>query len=407
MGVLLTAVGIGLSWPSAWFFHEPALQPVAMALSLNFVVGSLSAAQTAMAQRELRFRELALRDISASLIGGGVGITLAAMGFGVWSLVAQSLVSSFASAVLIWPLSAWRPRISQYSGALLREMWPYSSQLFLFNVFKSFVQNLDRILLGHFLGSTAVGLYVFAYRLVVQPISTLVGAVGTYLFPFLSRLQEDRDAMRRAYGDAMRWLAVIALPAAVLCALAAPSIVPLIWGERWVAAVPLIQVMGLLAVFQAYMSPVGQLLKSLDRPRWLLWWSVGITATVAVLLWAGVQRGGVGGAVWGITIAYALGVARDHAHDLGADRIRRGASSGARVEWRSWPRSSCSRPDTPSAGCRSSLRGAGPRSSCCFRSPRTARLLAWLDQSLLGGGSRGCARSRPSGAPPMIREARP
>jgi PST family polysaccharide transporter len=307
VGIGLTVVGVALSWPSAWFFHEPALQPVAMALSFNFLLGALSAAQTAVAQRELRFRELAIRDVSASLTGGVVGIVLAATGFGVWSLVAQSLVSGLASAIFIWPLSLWRPRLAQFSSALLIEMWPYSSQLFLFNVFKSFVQNLDRILLGHFLGSSAVGLYVFAYRLVVQPISTLVGAVGSYLFPFLSRLQEDRDAMRRAYGDAMRWLAVTALPAAVLCALASPAIVPVVWGELWAPTVPIIQVMGLMAVFQAYMSPVGQLLKSLDRPRWLLWWTVGITVAVAVLLWVGVQRGGIGGAVWGITIAYALG----------------------------------------------------------------------------------------------------
>ncbi len=307
VGVALTLVGAGLSWPAAWFFHEPALQPVAIALSLNFLLGSLTAAQTAVAQRELRFRQLAIRDVAASVLGGGAGIGLALAGWGVWSLVAQSLITSFAAAILIWPLSAWRPRVREYSGALLREMWPYSSQLFVFNVFKAFVQNLDRLLLGHLLGPVAVGLYVFAYRLVVQPVASVVGAVGTYLFPYLSRLQQDPPALRRAYGDAMRGLAAVTLPVAVLAAVAAPALVPTIWGERWTAAIPLIQVMGLLAVLQAYVSPVGQLLKSLDRPHWLLWWSVGITAAVAALLWVGVREGGVVGAVWGITLAYALG----------------------------------------------------------------------------------------------------
>ena len=298
VGVGLTALGIALSWPAAWFFGEPALQPVAMALSLNFAITSLSAAQAAVAQRELRFRQLAVRDIAGSLIGGGAGIGLAAAGWGVWSLVAQSLITGLAAAVLIWPLSVWRPRIREYSGALLREMWPYSSQLFLFNVFKSFVQNFDRLLLGHLLGTTAVGLYVFAYRLVVQPIATLVGAVGTYLFPYLSRLQSNPEALRRAYGDAMRGLAAVALPVAILAAAGAPALVPMIWGARWADAVPLIQIMGVLAVFQAYVSPVGQVLKSLDRPRWLLWWSVGITALVALLLWAGVRRDGMRWARW-------------------------------------------------------------------------------------------------------------
>jgi PST family polysaccharide transporter len=397
VGLALTAVGIGLSWPSAWFFREPSLQPVAMALSLNFILTSLSAAQTAMAQRELRFRELAIRDVSASLIGGVVGIGLAASGFGVWSLVAQSLVSGLASAILIWPLSAWRPSVAQYSTALLREMWPYSSQLFLFNVFKSFVQNLDRILLGHLLGTTAVGLYVFAYRLVVQPIATLVGAVGTYLFPFLSRLQEDRDALRRAYGDAMRWLAVIALPAAVLSALAAPVVVPLVWGERWAPAVPLIQVMGLMAVFQAYMSPVGQLLKSLDRPRWLLWWSVGITAAVAALLWAGVQRGGVSGAVWGITIAYALGalvILRMTAALVGF---------GAAELWRTCGKAVLAALAMLATGYAASRIQGQPswlRASLLLLLPGAAycATLVWLDHSLLPGLAARLRTLRPSGA---------
>jgi PST family polysaccharide transporter len=399
VGVLLTAVGFGLSWPSAWFFHEPHLQPVAVALSLNFAIGSLSAAQTAVAQRELRFRELAIRDITASVIGGGAGIAMAAAGWGVWSLVAQSLITSLAAAILIWPLSVWRPRLAEYSWALLREMWPYSSQLFMFNVFKSFVQNLDRILLGHLLGSLAVGLYVFSYRLVVQPIATVVGAVGTYLFPFLSRLQSDPEALRRAYGDAMRGLAAVTLPVAVLAAVGAPVLVPAVWGARWAPAVPIMQIMGVLAVFQAYVSPVGQLLKSLDRPRWLLWWSVGITAAVALLLWGGVRWGGVEGAVWGITIAYGLGslvIMR-----MTARLIR----FGARDLWRR-----CGKAGVAALGMAATAYAIQrlPASPPWVKVGTIAVLplavycvlLLWLDHSLLGAVTARLRTFKPSGARP-------
>jgi O-antigen/teichoic acid export membrane protein len=105
----------------------------------------------------------------------------------------------------------------------------------------------------------------------------------------------------------MRGLAALALPAAVLCAVGAPAVVPLIWGDHWAGAVPLIQVMGVQAICQAYLSPVGQLLKSLNRPRWLLWWAVGTTGLVAVFLWEGVRLGGVVGAAWGVTVAYGVG----------------------------------------------------------------------------------------------------
>jgi PST family polysaccharide transporter len=399
VGVLLTVIGIALSWPAAWFFHEPALQPVAMALSLNFVVTSVSAAQAAVAQRELRFRELAVRDIAGTLIGGAAGIALAASGWGVWSLIAQSLLTGLAAAVLIWPLSTWRPRLGEYSGALLREMWPYSSQLFLFNVFKSFVQNFDRLLLGHLLGSTAVGLYVFAYRLVVQPIATLVGAIGTYLFPYLSRLQADPEALRRAYGEAMRGLAAVALPVAILAGVGAPVLVPIVWGTRWADAIPLIQIMGLLAVFQAYVSPVGQLLKSLDRPRWLLWWSVGITVAVALLLWVGVRRAGVSGATWGITVAYALGSLVIMRMTAGLIRF------GARDLWRT-----CGKPLVAAAAMVTAAlvvnRVLGPPSWGKVATITLLPLAAYcavllrLDHSLLGGLAARLRTLKPSGARP-------
>ena len=319
VGALLTVVGVLLAWPSAWFFHEPALRPIASALSLTFLLAALSAAQTAVAQRELRFRQLAMRDIAASAIGGVVGIATALSGAGAWSLVLQTLVTSAAAAALIWPLSHWRPRAREFSTALLRELWPYSSQLFTFNVFKAFVQNLDRILLGHLLGPVALGLYVFSFRLVVQPIATVAGAVGSYLFPFFSRQQDNRARLRRGYGSALKGLAVLTFPVAVLAAVASVTLVPLLWGTQWAAAVPLMQIMAVLAVCQAYASPVGQLFKSLDRPQWLLWWSVGITALVAALLVVGVRTDGLRGAVLGVTVAYALGslvIFRSAAHLL-------------------------------------------------------------------------------------------
>ena len=165
----------------------------------------------------------------------------------------------------------------------------------------------------------ALGLYVFSFRLVVQPIATVAGAVGSYLFPFFSRQQDNRARLRRGYGSALKGLAVLTFPVAVLAAVVSVRLVPALWGERWSAAVPLMQIMAVLAVCQAYASPVGQLFKSLDRPHWLLWWSFGITALVALLLVVGVRVDGLRGAVWGVTVAYALGslvIFRSAAHLL-------------------------------------------------------------------------------------------
>ena len=121
VGVALTLVGAGLSWPAAWFFHEPALQPVAIALSLNFLLGSLTAAQRRWPSASCGSAS-SPSGVAASALGGARDRAGAGR-MGVWSLVAQSLITSFAAVILIWRL--WPGgRACASIGRLLGEMWP-------------------------------------------------------------------------------------------------------------------------------------------------------------------------------------------------------------------------------------------------------------------------------------------
>ena len=93
MGAALTLLGIVLSYPAARFFSTPDLQPVMAVLSLAFLMRAFGLTQVALAQRELRFRALAVRDVSANVLGGSAGLALALAGYGVWSLVGMTLVN--------------------------------------------------------------------------------------------------------------------------------------------------------------------------------------------------------------------------------------------------------------------------------------------------------------------------
>ena len=187
-GAVLTVLGVLISEPLARFFHTPEAAPVLVALSAGFILNAPSLTQAAFAQRELRFRELALRDTGAAILGGVVGIVLALSGWGVWSLVGQTLTTTATGTALLWRLSPWRPRLSEVSGERARELWGYGSKIFWFSVFKYFAQNGDRLVVGYLAGPIALGVYSFAHRLVVYPVATLTGAIGNYLFPRFARL---------------------------------------------------------------------------------------------------------------------------------------------------------------------------------------------------------------------------
>lgn len=328
-GVVLTLLGILLSWPAAWFYGEPGLQPVMAVLSLGFLIRALGLTQNALAQRELRFRQLALRDVLSNLFGGSLGIASAYGGYGVWSLVVLTISTGALSSALSWRITEWRPRWRDVSIDCARDLWGYGSRMLGFNVFKSLVQNADRLIIGYLLGARALGLYSFAHKLVIVPVATVVGAFGSYLFPRLAQLQNQGDALRRYYLSVNALILQLILPGVVLVTLTADTFVVPLFGEQWADAVVVIQILAVTAVSQAIFGPTGQLMKARNRPGWLLAWSAAFTALTVFALWVGSGWGLVGTAV-GLSAAHVIGLP---VQLIIANRLARLRSADAVREW--------------------------------------------------------------------------
>jgi PST family polysaccharide transporter len=109
MGTLLSIFTFATSGMIANVFHEPQLIPILKWLSPVFLVGALNSVQYSILRRKLAFRSLTVRSLICVLISGTVAAIMAVLGFGVWSLVARSLVSGVVSVITLWGVSDWRP----------------------------------------------------------------------------------------------------------------------------------------------------------------------------------------------------------------------------------------------------------------------------------------------------------
>jgi O-antigen/teichoic acid export membrane protein len=301
-GVVLALVGVGLSWPAALLLRNPSVQPVMAALSAGFVVRACGLTHSAVAQRQLQFRELAIRDVAANLVGGAVGVGLAVAGAGVWSLVAFTLVSAALSVIGVWLVVPWRPRAAEVSRNAAVELWSFGARMLGFSLFKAAVQNSDRLVLGHALGATAVGFYTLAWRVTIFPISLLASGLGSYLFPLLSRLQSDLETARRHFVRLTTVAVAVAIPL-VVCGFTLAGWLPRVFGAHWTPAVAVVRVLAAAAMVQVVFGLAGQLMKAFGRPHWLLWWSVGLAAATSAGLWVG-SAWGLSGAAAGYTLAH-------------------------------------------------------------------------------------------------------
>ena len=114
-------------WIAA-FYNQPILTPLTRAMSLIIVINSFGLIQSTILTKEIDFKTQTKVSLIASVLSGIIGVTLAAAGFGVWSLVVQQISSAFFRTVFLWLLNSWRPALI-FSLKSLREMFGFGSRL--------------------------------------------------------------------------------------------------------------------------------------------------------------------------------------------------------------------------------------------------------------------------------------
>jgi len=266
-GILLTAGSIAASGLLAAFFHEPRLAPVLSVLSLSFILNALSGTQIAILQRKLAFKKLAARSLTATTVGGVVGVSMAFAGFGVWSLVAQSLARGLAAAVVLWRASDWRPGFS-VSRKHYKELFSFGVAVVGNNVLNIVVRHSDDFLIGYYLGPTLLGYYTVGYQLLLIIIRLVTEITNTVAFPTFSRIQHQPERTRRAFYNVTQYTSLLAFPVFIGLATLAPEFVPAVFGEQWAPSIPVMQVLALIGILQSVLAFNGSVMRACGKPSW-------------------------------------------------------------------------------------------------------------------------------------------
>lgn len=249
-GVGLTAAGVLAAPLVAQVLGEQTLVGVIRWLSAGFLFTALSTTQQALLQRAFAFRTLAVRRLSATVVGGVVGIALAAQGAGVWALVGQTLARALVGTVVLWAAASWRPGLAVSRGEFA-ELFRFGVNVVGIEFLNFFTRQGDSLLIGTVLGPVALGYYTVATRVLSVMIEVLVGTINQVVTPTFSRLQDDPAATRRAFYGAIRLCQAVALPAFVGVAVLAPELLTVAFGPRWAPSAPVLQALALLGGIQS------------------------------------------------------------------------------------------------------------------------------------------------------------
>jgi PST family polysaccharide transporter len=269
IAIFMTAITLISAEVVAVFFREPNLAPVIRWLSLSFLISSFNGVQNAIFTKKLDFKLLAIFSLISTFVSALVGITMAFMGFGVWSLVAQQLAGSFTSSIVLWSASDWRPKFS-FSFKHFHDLFSFGINIVGINILSFFVTRGDNLLIGYFLGSVALGYYDLAYRLLIVVTSLFVGVISSTAMPIFSSIQDDLPRLRKVLYEFVELTNTVAFPVFLGMSVLAPELIMVIFGEQWKASIPVMQVINIIGILYAGFFYNAPLIMAVGKPQWKL-----------------------------------------------------------------------------------------------------------------------------------------
>ena len=286
----------------AWFYDEPLLRGITLALAINFVFSGLIVQHQALLQRQMRFSSLAKIKIVSMLVGVIAAIVSALYGFGYWALVVMQIATVITNAMGVWIACSWRPGLP-VKNAAIKSMLVFGGNLTGFRFVNYFSRNLDNVLIGRYWGSQELGLYSKAYQLVLLPIQQINNPIESVALPALSSLQLEPEKYCRYYYKAILLITTLGMPIVGFMFASSDKVILLMLGEQWLGVVPIFQFLIPAAFIGTFNVATGWVYQSLGTTN--RQFRIGmVMATIDILLFLLSIR-------WGaIGVAAAYGLSR-------------------------------------------------------------------------------------------------
>ena len=250
-------------------YREPALTSVLRWLSISLLISAVGSVQEALLKRELMFKPLAIRSLVAVCCAGVVGISMAYLGYGVWSLVGYQLINSLVQSFTLWYLSKWRPQ-NKFSRACFKELFAFEINIIGIRIIDYFNNYADKFFIGYFLGTVALGYYEIAYKILLTLTQLFVNVINQVAMSLFSKLQGDMPQLRKSFYNSIQLTTLIAFPAFFGISLLAPELILLFFGDQWVPSISVMRVLAYAGILYSVSFLNGTILVALGKPIWRL-----------------------------------------------------------------------------------------------------------------------------------------
>jgi O-antigen/teichoic acid export membrane protein len=289
----------------ASFYGREELTQIAMVLAGGIVVEGLGLQHRALMMRGMQFGKLALCDVVGQCLSVAVALIAALYGLGYWALVLMPIVGSVTRLFFILWFTRWVPSMISYHGDT-RSYLSFGGNLFGYNLLNYFLRNTDNILIGRFLGADAVGLYSYAYRLLMFPMQQLNGPMLNVMLPTFSRLQGEPDRFSVTYYKTVSMMIAVTFPFLGLAYAIAPSLFAFILGVEWIESAYLFQILAPAAFVTSLNVATDWVYLARGETNRMLKWALFRVPFSLICMVIGLLYGGVRGVAFSVSFSLCV-----------------------------------------------------------------------------------------------------
>lgn len=249
VAVLLYGIMYACAPAISHFYKQPELVPVIRVLSVSLPFYAFNSIQRAYVSKNMLFQRLFYSSLGAVVLSGAIGVFMAYHGYGVWALVAQNVSSQFFTTLIMWFTIRWRP-IWLFSVDRFRGLFGYGWKIFGANFITSLFLNIRKLVIGKFFTPASLAYYEKGDQLPALVMNNIFSSVQAVLLPTFSESQDDRPHVKSMMRRSTKLSCFFIYPLMVGMIVAAKPLVLFLFTEKWIEAVPFIQILCIANFFR-------------------------------------------------------------------------------------------------------------------------------------------------------------
>jgi len=281
-----------VSLPIAWLYHDSKIVLPICTIALVYCIIPIAYVQETLIHRENRMKTAAIVSSVQVSVDNVLTAILALSGLGMWAIVLPKVLVAPIWAIMICRFHPWRP--GKFSTKHWRELFRFGRSVLGVELLKTLRNNLDYLLVGALIGVKELGIYYFAFNAGLGISLSFINAINLSLYPHLCAARLNWEQFKQRYFSSFNTITFIIVPIVLLQSSLAPFYVPIVFGQKWVVAIPVLVLICLSAISRPFADSASNLLLAIDKPDLDFAASSVFTVIFALSLLIGANWGVIG-----------------------------------------------------------------------------------------------------------------